>query len=354
MHSKSTNWLAQVGPEFYSMWAQIIQDANPAQINSLGNNFYSVKFSKIPSKNELTDSFFSRYWMPVDYMWPTNVNEKGFIEKCSQGLMKKFQEIPFKNVIVFSSDRKKSMLASNLRGRLLQVMDKETGFSLSSSEIKNWTKFPNSQPSEQQVLAVCLADKCVYAGITSPKISSSFFGGGRHYVSVDNKKIASRAASKFVEASDLLKLYGIDTSCFQNWLELGAAPGGISYELCQRNHKVWAIDKADLQPDILSHPNLKFFKMDARDFKSDQKFDAIFCDLNGPSEISTQICSEKANFLKKNSLIIYTFKIHHKESFRLDLVKIISFFEEKKFMFFMGKHLYNNKQEITLFFSNNL
>lgn len=343
-------WIAHVAKDFFSLWQNRLQLTDEKNIKAIGHNFYIVTFPSPPSEKMLSHSIFSRYWLPIDYMWPTKPSEKGFIEKCAQGLAKKFSQKEFQNIIVFSIDRKQQSLASNLRGRLLQTLKENITLFSSEKLIQEWTKNPSSQPSHNKILIVTLSDKCIWAGICPIDIAGSIFGGGRHYVSVSNAIIASRAASKFVESIEFLKLKNISIDQHKKWLELGAAPGGITYELTQRNKEVWAIDKSDLSEEILKSPLVHFHKMDARDFKSHIIFDAIFCDLNGPARLSGQVCSEKTSLLKKHGLVIHTFKIHSISDFEDDFKYIVTLFENKKNSFIAARHLYNNKQEITLFF----
>ena len=337
-------WMAHVEKDFLLPWKNRLNFPNEQEIKSIGHNFYTVKFNSSPSEEVLSQSIFSRYWFPIQYMWPTKVSEKGFIEKCAQGLTKKFSEHEFQNIIVFSLDRKQQGLASNLRGRLLQTLKEKMNRYTTDKNIQEWTKNPTSQPAQNKVLIVTLSDKCIWAGICPLNVAGSVYGGGRHYVGVSDSNIASRAASKFVESLEYLRLMKISLENKNKWLELGAAPGGITFELAQRNKEVWAVDKAYLNEDVIKNPLVHYYNMDARDFNLKVGFDAIFCDLNGPARLSAEICSEKVNLLSKQSILIHTFKIHTISEFEDDLKHIVSLFEKKECQLISARHLYNNKQ----------
>ncbi len=346
----SKHWIAHIAKDFFPLWKNRLDLPDEKSIKSLGHNFYSVEFPTAPDKKALSHSIFSRYWFPVQYMWPTKLKEKGYIEKCAQGIAKKFTQNEFKNIIVFSLDRKENVLASNLRGRLLQIL-KENLISHSSEKyFHEWTKNPTLQPIHNKILIVAISDKCTWAGISTPAEAGCVFGGGRHYVGISDKNIASRAAAKLVEAIEFLKLQDVQIDKYKKWLELGAAPGGMTHELTQRNCEVWAVDKADLDVEILKNPLVHFHQIDVREFKSKVIFDAIYCDLNGPSRLAGQICSEKSGFLKENGLVIHTLKIHSIPEFEADFEYIVSEFQKKNCSLKAVRHLYNNKQEITLFF----
>ena len=346
-------WVAHVSKDFFPIWKERIQANGGSEFKSLGNNFYSLLMNENLTREKKINSIFSRYWLPVQYMWPTKCNEKGYIEKCAQGIALKFASKNFSNVVVFPLDRKDQKLASNLRGRILQVLKEKLTKSTSEKLLIEWTKRPNTQSPKNQTLIVAISEKCTWAGISSPQDAGCFFAGGRRYVGVSNENIASRAASKFVEGLETLLLQGIDLSDSKKWLELGASPGGITHELAERQCEVWAIDRADLDKNLLKNPLVHFFKMDAKDFKIKVIFDSIFCDMNGPSDISAEICAEKSANLKKGGILIHTLKVHSIEQFENDLGKVISIFNENGCKLIFAHHLYNNKQEITLFLKKN-
>ena len=58
-------------------------------------------------------------------------------------------------------------------------------------------------------------------------------------------------------------------------------------------------------------------------------FDSIFCDLNGPADISAEICSDKSSLLKKDGIIIHTIKVHSVADFENDFQKVKSIFKQK-------------------------
>ncbi|WP_186647269.1 SAM-dependent methyltransferase [Fluviispira vulneris] len=346
----SVLWLAHVAKDFFPTWQNRLNLTEKNIIKPLGHNFYSVQFNSTPTRGFLSDTLFSRYWLPVHYMWPTKCEEKGFIEKCAQGLLAKFKDKNFNNVVVFSLDRKQQKLASNLRGRILQVFSEKLKEKSPAKLLTGWTKKPILQPIYNQTLIVAISDKCTWAGLSTPSEAGSFFAGGRRYVGVSNESIASRAAAKFVEAAESLQLSGLKIENAKKWLELGAAPGGITHELVEKKCEVWAVDKADLDEEIAENPLVHFYQMDARDFKINMNFDALMCDLNGPANISAKICSDKTSLLKKDGIVIFTLKIHISENFEKDYEQALKEFSLKNCQFLYGRHLYNNKQEITLFF----
>ncbi|KAB8039730.1 hypothetical protein GCL60_05565 [Silvanigrella paludirubra] len=349
LKNESMNWLIHVNKDFFTLWKSRMESFGGKDFKSLGNNFHTFSIMETLTREKIKESLFSRYCFPIQYMWPTKLNQKGFIEKCAQGIASKFENKKFSNVVVFPLDRKDQKLASNLRGRILQVVKEKMSLATSQKLLVEWTKHPVMQPPNTQTLIVAISEKCVWAGMSSPIDSGCFFAGGRRYVGISNDNIASRAASKFVEGTEALLLNGINVNNSKKWLELGAAPGGITHEIASRNCEVWAIDKAELDKNLLKNPLVHFFQIDARDFNQKLNFDSIFCDLNGPADISAEICSDKTSLLKKEGIIIHTLKVHSVTDFEDDFQKVKSIFKQKGCELLFTKHLYNNKQEVTLF-----
>ena len=223
--SESNSWLVHVAKNFFPAWEDLFQKQlkSSVEIKKISNDFYFLTASDSLQAETLLNSIFVKFAMPVDYMWPTKLEQKGMIEKCAQGLFTKFKEQNFLNAVVFSVERKNQTLASNIRGRLLQVLDSQNQVDRKKTERAQWTKNPTSQHPEQRNLIVAISEKCIWAGILSPKLSGSFFAGGRRFVSVGSEDTASRAAAKFVEAAELMLLNGFKLPEKANYLELGAA-----------------------------------------------------------------------------------------------------------------------------------
>ncbi len=348
---ESNSWLIHVSKDFLALWQnRFAQDPELLDIKKVASDFYLMQSKQPIPVNFFQDTIFTRFILPIQYMWPTKLDQKGIIEKCAQGILNKFKDASFVNVAVFAVERKNHTLASNIRGRLLQVLEEQLNKRNKKQERQIWTKTPTLQEPKQKNLFVAISDKCIWAGILTPQQSGSFFAGGRRYVGIESDNTASRAAAKYVEASELCLLNGYKLPEKANYLELGAAPGGITSELIQRNNHVWAVDNVKLDKKLLNNPLVHFNQIDAREFKTNIFFDGIICDMNGPALISGDICSQFAPQLKANGLIIFTYKIHDIKLFNVEFEKIISSFRKSKCKYLFSRHMYNNKQEITVFF----
>ncbi len=96
----------------------------------------------------------------------------------------------------------------------------------------------------------------------------------------------SRAFAKLLEAEARLGFkIGPEETC----VDLGAAPGSWSYVALQRGARVYAVDRAPLRPDLLSHPKMSFKTGDAFQFVPSEKVDWLLCDVIAAPERSIEL-----------------------------------------------------------------
>ncbi len=112
--------------------------------------------------------------------------------------------------------------------------------------------------------------------LASPHCSSPFAQGEMHFQ--ESKIPPSRAYLKLWEA---LTRIGRTPQPNETCLEIGASPGSWTWVLQQLQTKVFAADRAPLDPAIASLPNVSFLKKDAFKFKPEDfpKLDWIFSDV---------------------------------------------------------------------------
>ena len=113
--------------------------------------------------------------------------------------------------------------------------------------------------------------------------TSSFLPAGNLTLEEDHENPPSRAYLKLQEA--LVRFcshFEVDfpdenSRCF----DAGACPGGWTWVLRQLGSKVFAVDRAELAPDLMSDTNVEFMKHDAFTLKPEDlgKFDWVFSDV---------------------------------------------------------------------------
>lgn len=309
------------------------------QLTSFSDIFFTVK-ANAQQFETLSKNPFVRYGMQVEYLWPTDVNGAKFVENVANGVLERFGKEGLANVQVFSPVQGMKNNAQNLRGTLLQRLEK-----IFPKDFSKWRQAPEEAPSQSSQLHLFLYPKGILGGRVSPLSSRNFFAGGQRFVA---SKV-SRAGAKFIEAESHLRLNQCDVRNLKHWLEFGAAPGGITALLLERGHAVDAVDRAALEKSLLTNPKLRFFQSDANSFEADKNYDALLCDMNGDSMTSAKIVSRQALALKNDAQVVFTLKLDNVQHWKEKLAEIESVFAKSGLKLWDCLHLFHNRDEVTLF-----
>jgi hypothetical protein len=273
---------------------------------------------------------------------------ENFVEKAAQAVGRKFRERPLQGVFAGrlnhgSPDNYFRSLASNLRGRLLQL----------------FPPLPAGKPEDQNPelpSLFCLAGReGMFCGVQSPRESNGFFPGGTRFVRQDSDSTISRAGAKIAGALHYLRLWRQPPPPGSQWLELGASPGGMTAELLMRDYRVTAVDRAPLDPRLDHRPGLRFVASDAGSFRPPPgvRYDALLCDLNGEARNSFQYVVRLAPHLVPRGLVVFTLKTAGADSLAamLGLVAdVIASARDGGLELIAKTHLAGNRREFTLFF----
>ena len=116
---------------------------------------------------------------------------------------------------------------------------------------------------------------CVAAQRPSLRRVLSRAPGGDHVIAPDTGP-PSRAYAKIREA-----LFHLDTSFKRGefCVDLGAAPGGWTYDALHAGCTVFAIDRSPLRPDLMGHKQLRFVEGDAFEWVPKRAVDWLLCDV---------------------------------------------------------------------------
>jgi hypothetical protein len=315
----------------------------------LGSEYYFIKTSTPAAIRQSEASLFARWNLPVEHSWPCNPQKmEGFIEKAAQTLWKKFgsrnpQQIIMGQLNAGSPDKYYKGLASNLRGRTLQLFPK-----LPVADVE-------SQASETPTLFCMLGKEGLFAGMQSPKACNGFYAGGSKYAVHQSPDTISRAGAKIAEALHYLLLYRPPIPAGSRWLELGACPGGMTSELLTRNYQVTAIDRAALDTRLDHQPGLEFFRTDVALYQPapETVFDALLSDLNGEPEESMAHITRLSKNLKPGGLVVFTLKSPKLDTLSAPLAlrdDIVRRASRAGLRLFAQTHLTYNRHEFTLFF----
>lgn len=172
---------------------------------------------------------------------------------------------------------------------------------------------------------ITLGENEVWFGIHSVVKGTTRFPNS--FVKID---VPDSAPSKsYLKLAQIVELYAIKFNGRDAWLDFGSAPGGASFYLLSKGHKVWGIDPAKMDPTIALNPNYTHISKAVQDLSQEKLPDGeihwVHVDLNiNPN----QAIKEVLRLIKKynNSIkgIIFTIQI-----VKMDYVKDIENFEEQ-------------------------
>lgn len=354
--SVAVPWLLRI-PEVFTGFAEsIIAELGAVETAKLGAEYHLVKV-KDPAVNAtiglgVTESkvgMLVQWNLPVHHSWPCNPQKmEGFIEKAAQTLWRKFgnenpQALLIGQLHPSAPSPYYKMLASNLRGRALQLFPK---FPATTAE---------EQLADQKTLFCLVGKEGLFCGMHTPRAANGLYAGGTKFISQDGPETISRAGAKIAEALHYLQMYRPPFARGSHWVELGASPGGMTSELLAREQKVTAVDRAPLDARLNNHSGLTFVKADVATFKPKQGtiFDAILSDLNGAPQEAIGYVTRLMSSLRMGGMVVFTLKAAGAETFAQTLViydTVLKQAEASGLKLFARTHLTYNRREFTLFF----
>ena len=342
-------WLVRIPEVLEPVAEEVLSRLGTVSQTRLGTDYYLIKTATPEMVQESEVAKFMRWNLPMDHTWPCNAQKMdGFIEKAAQTLVKKFAHREPQGLFIgqlnpTSPDKYYKGLASNLRGRALQLFPNLTAATVESQEATRETLF-------------CLVGKeGLFCGMQSPRACNGLYPGGSKFIDQDAPETISRAGAKIAEALHYLLLHRPPMPTGSHWLELGACPGGMTSELLARDQRVTAIDRAPLDARLNGRAGLKFVHADVAMYEPAPQtvFDALLCDMNGPPEDSIHQVIRLSESLKPGGLVVFTLKLPRVENvddtfaiFRKTVKKA----QQAGLLLFAQTHLTYNRHELTLFF----
>lgn len=173
---------------------------------------------------------------------------------------------------------------------------------------------------------------------------SDWAGGMRRFAREDSR--VSRSEFKLLEA---LEVFEIDLPERGVALDLGAAPGGWTRVLRQRNQYVTAVDPGRLDKRLISDRTIRHKRMTAEDYLADSpdQFDVIVNDMRIDARDSARLMVSYADQLYRHGLAIVTLKLpeHDRQSIIEHALKIL----RGGYKVAGIRHLFHNRSEITVY-----
>lgn len=347
--SEPALWLLRIPSIFRPITDEILERCGAISPKPLGPDFFLIRTTTPRAISESEIAKFVRWNLPVDHAWPCNPSKiDGFIEKASQGLLRKTDTRQPQGAFVGqlnpgSPDPYFRHLAANLRGRLLQIFPPMP------------IRRVEDQNPQIESLFVLVGKEGLYAGFHCPRAANGFYPGGSFFVNQETPEVISRAGGKIAEALHYLRLHRATLPPGSHWLELGACPGGMTAELLARGQCVTALDRAPLDPRLKDREGLQFVQGEADRFRppDNTRYDAILTDLNGPPEDSIEHVLRLSSWLRPEGLVIFTLKVPRVEDVAVPCAafrKLVKRASMGGLRLFAHTHLTCNRHEFTLFF----
>ncbi|MBX3002063.1 MAG: hypothetical protein KF893_26295 [Caldilineaceae bacterium] len=173
---------------------------------------------------------------------------------------------------------------------------------------------------------------------------SGWAGGERRFAREANQ--VSRAEFKLLEA---LAAFHIDLPPRGSALDLGAAPGGWTRVLRQREQFVTAVDPAALDPRLEKDRGIRHKRMTAEAYLADEpdEFDLIVNDMRMDARDSARLMVDYARQLYPHGIAIMTFKLPE-QGRRAVLDHAFNILREG-YIIAGARQLFHNRSEITVY-----
>jgi 23S rRNA (cytidine2498-2'-O)-methyltransferase len=347
----AADWLIRIAEVFTEFNTDIVAELEAVVSKKLGTEYLRVQLGD-PEILQAAVGKYVRWNMPIQHSWPCNPEAMPqFIEKAAQGLLRRFgnaapQAILMGQLDPSAGNRYYKMLASNLRGRTLQLFPAEIA---TFHEIE-------AQDSTRPTLFCMVGKEGLFAGMQSPLASNGLYPGGTKYISQSSSQTISRAGAKIAEALHYLGMIRPAPLAGSHWLELGACPGGMTAELLQRNYQVTAIDRAPLDKRLDRAARLHFSLGDVATFVpiKGSRYAAILSDMNGDALESIRQIVRLASFLEPDGLVVFTLKTPGAATFleiNQSYEAVVKLAAAGGLQLIAKTHLTYNRLEFTLFFS---
>ena len=182
----------------------------------------------------------------------------------------------------------------------------------------------------------------IFAGVGPALELSSTWAGGRARMKVPSSA-PSRASMKLAEAFSWL---GFAPEKGDVCVDLGAAPGGWTWLLLQRGAKVYAIDRANMDPRLAQNRKLVHVRANAFEYTPEETVDWLFCDVVWkPLEVAQVLASWGKRSLAR--FMVANIKLPMKR--RQDAVEEVRrVLKQGGWREIRTRQLYHDRDEITL------
>jgi 23S rRNA (cytidine2498-2'-O)-methyltransferase len=193
------------------------------------------------------------------------------------------------------------------------------------------------------IISVLLDGAKCYIGMSHGMLNVSTWSGGMIHYKKDEVDI-SRAKYKLLEAISVFKL---DLSNVHTALDLGAAPGGWTSVLLEKEIAVTAVDILPMDVRLNKYQNYTNIKGNITELDlPEESFDLLTADISSNPKSTATMINKASRFLKNNGYAIVTVKLMG-DKVRRGIKEVKEIYQEV-FSIEEVKQLFHNKDEITL------
>ena len=196
-----------------------------------------------------------------------------------------------------------------------------------------------------QILSVVLTDQEAYLGLSLATNNLSNWAGGVRRFAREPEQI-SRAEFKLLEA---LETFNIELPARGRALDLGAAPGGWTRVLRQKEQYVTAVDPAWLHPTLQKDKGVRHLRLTAEEYLEQypDTYDVIVNDMRLDARDSARLMVAYGRTLYPHGLAIITLKLPEtKYESALDHALNIL---RQKYSIAEARQLFHNRSEVTVY-----
>ncbi len=196
-----------------------------------------------------------------------------------------------------------------------------------------------------QILSVVLSDAEAYLGLSLAVNNLSDWAGGVRRFAREEDQI-SRAEFKLLEA---LEVFNIDLPPRGRALDLGAAPGGWTRVLRQKEQYVTAVDPAWLAPSLQKDKGVRHLRLTAEEYLQQypDTYDVIVNDMRLDARDSARLMGEYGRYLYPHGLAIITLKLPEK-NYQSTLDHALNILRQH-YTIAGARQLFHNRSEVTVY-----
>ncbi len=183
-----------------------------------------------------------------------------------------------------------------------------------------------------------------FLGLSPTYLNLSDWAGGVRRFAREEGQI-SRAEFKLLEA---LEVFRIDLPPRGVALDLGAAPGGWTRVLRQKEQFVTAVDPAELDPRLADDSAVRHKRMTAEEYLADEpdEFDLIVNDMRMDARDSARLMVAYSKQLYRHGLALMTFKLPGTD--RQKIIDTAFGILGQRYEILGARQLFHNRSEITV------